>query len=654
MSGWDRIRTLVSMVALACGVVSWTDPALGGESAERFFSGRGLTDVVVSPDGAWLAARAQRGDESIVMVQRIGVEQLVGVTRARWVGRVAWKAPATLVVEESSTAGVYRVLVARLALRAGRIDVDRDVIQAQGMLVDPLPLVPEELLWLFVGHRGWTSLHRVSIAQLLAFHDRDHLEGWTVDLGEKLASVKGVPFRWIVQRDGKPRAALRYREEGTDLMLPLAGIGPLAPIRNVDDKTRADYVRPVGLTPDERSVLVAAYGDGDTLGLYEWDAFHQRPGRAVFVRSDYDVAYAISDPLTGELVAAAYETAEGRRYHYFDAYRDRFLSRLPADWRRDSIRIRSGSADRQVFAFFESSATNPGDFWVRDRSGAIARVGRFAEDLDRSRLSPVESLRVPSNAGVEIEAFLALPRHATVPVPLVVIPHGGPHGIRDDNDYDPLVQYLASWGYAVLQVNYRGSAGYGRHFLSLVKKARGTGIEDDIDAAVEQAMERSAIDARRICILGGSYGGFSAFASIVRHRDRYRCAVSINGGSDIPLSAESSDYADDERSLGLWQEYVGDVEEEREALLERSPAYHVDRIETPVLVVYGRKDRRVDPDHSHRMIAMLELYGKPHEVLEIEDAEHGFERDGWILVARTVRRFLAKHLEPDSPFVPDP
>lgn len=239
-------------------------------------------------------------------------------------------------------------------------------------------------------------------------------------------------------------------------------------------------------------------------------------------------------------------------------------------------------------------------------------------------------------------------------MPLVVMPHGGPHSVRDDHAYDPFAQYLASWGYAVLQVNYRGSSGYGLEFAQLGRREWARGIEDDIDAAVERARQHPAIDAGRLCIVGGSYGGFSALASVVRHRDRYRCAVSINGASDVPFIGESSDFADSERSMQSWQRMVGDVENERETLLEISPAYHVDRIEAPVLVVYGTRDRRVDPDHSHRVLAMLELYGKPHEVLEIEGAEHGFHRHEWIIVARTVRRFLSEHLLPGVPFVPDP
>lgn len=207
MSGWGRLGGICLASALAAVLVAMPERAHCGQSAERFYSGSGVTNVVVSPDGEWLAATARRGDEWLAIVQRVGVEQLVGVAKARWIGGVAWEAPATLVVEEASAAGLYRLLVVRLALRDGQIDADRDVILAPGQLVDPLPLVPDRVLWLFPGRRGWTSLHRVSIAQLLAFHERDHLEGWTVDLGEKLASVKGAPSAGSSSATG--RRALR-------------------------------------------------------------------------------------------------------------------------------------------------------------------------------------------------------------------------------------------------------------------------------------------------------------------------------------------------------------------------------------------------------------------------------------------------------------
>ncbi len=239
-------------------------------------------------------------------------------------------------------------------------------------------------------------------------------------------------------------------------------------------------------------------------------------------------------------------------------------------------------------------------------------------------------------------------------MPLVVMPHGGPIGVRDRKQYDPLVQYLVSWGFAVLQPNYRGSAGYGRKFRESAKKAWAKGIEDDIDAAVEYAMALPEIDAERVCMFGGSYGGFSAVASVVRHKDRYRCAISVNGVSDIPLLYDSSDMADSKRVMAFYEEFVGDLETERENLIAVSPAYHVAEIETPIFMIYGTADRRVDPDHSHRMLLMLETYGKEHDSMELEGMTHSPTRDEWVEIARAVRGYLTRYLLPSEEFRPDP
>ena len=162
------------------------------------------------------------------------------------------------------------------------------------------------------------------------------------------------------------------------------------------------------------------------------------------------------------------------------------------------------------------------------------------------------------------------------------------------------------------------------------------------------------IDGDRICILGGSYGGFSALASAIRHESRYRCAGTINGVSDIPLIGESSDMADSARALARFEEVAGDLETERDKLLSISPAYHLDHVETPILVVYGDADRRVDPDHAFRVAMMLRLYGKEYEEIRVRAGAHSFTRDQWVGVLPPIRRFLTKHLMPEVVFRRDP
>ncbi len=641
------------LLLVALGLHCLSPSARAGESAEAIFPGTGVTEVVVSPGGDWIAARVHRDKDAMVAVQRVGSPELVVVARSEWIGFVAWEASNTLVIESIPAAGMRQVLVVRLSVAAGKIDVNLRKIGTRGSLVDSLPLIPEKVLWVFPG-MGSTSIHRISFAELIDYNRLYQAVGGQIEIAEKLATVKGSSSHWIAQRDGTPRAALRYTEDEVVLMMPSRVTGSFSSVYRfgVDEKEREVY--PVGLTSDERRLLVLAYKDGDTFGLYEWDEDESAVGDPVFVHKEYDLSNVLTDRLTGDLVAAIYEENGEQRYHYFKEYRARFLSKLPEEWQKDSISIRSGTADRQVFAFFDSSATNPGDYYIRDRATRVHRIGRFGENIDRDALSPVTSFRAKSKDGVEIEAFLAIPKRSAGRAPLVVIPHGGPRAVRDSRQYDPMAQYLASWGFAVLQVNYRGSSGYGLEFEKLGKKQWARGIEDDIDAAVEHAMGLPEIDGERICIVGGSYGGFSAFASVIRHKERYRCAVSINGASDIPLLYDSSDMADSKQAMEIYEAYVGDLETERDELIKISPAYHVRELSTPTLVIFGSDDRRVDPDHSHRMVMMFELYGKQHETLEIEGMEHGYERDEGIIVYRAVRRFLTAYLMPESPYRPDP
>ena len=148
--------------------------------------------------------------------------------------------------------------------------------------------------------------------------------------------------------------------------------------------------------------------------------------------------------------------------------------------------------------------------------------------------------------------------------------------------------------------------------------------------------------------ISGSYGGFSALARVRRHPSRFRCAVTINGVSDIPHLGTSADFADAKNAAETFSELIGDLKTEREKLIEVSPAYHLAEIDTPILVVYGDKDRRVDPDNAHRLLLLLELYGKEHQGLLIPGASHSPTREQWIDTAPYLRAFLAKYLETDA------
>jgi dienelactone hydrolase len=652
MLGFPCWQWIASLFVILLLVGPNRSPA--SQSAETLRSRNGVEQVELSPTGKWIVAIARTGKLDGVLAQRVGsaeVESLIATESS--INWLHWVGPDTLLTSVS-TGMSNRVIVYRFSGIGSGVAAEARFIDAPGALVDALPLNDDELLWEY-DYDGKNTVYRLTIEELAAFGVKRDRRGRAARPKRDLVTISGSSLGWLVDRSGEPRVAWRRDDSGYTLLVSKKSGGRLRRVYTFEDDDDDRWLKPMALTADESKIIVSAYNGMDTLGLHEFDPETGEIGETIFQRLDVDFTGVLVDPVTHEIVAAVSEPNGEKDYHYFDSYREKFKAGLDPRFPIESTAIYGGTQDRKKFVFFVSSATNPGAYFYRDVSKGISiPIARVGADIDRRLLSDVESFVVESEDGTEVEAYLTIPRDVSGAAPLVVMPHGGPYEVRDRRVYDPLVQYLASWGFAILQPNYRGSSGYGRAFLESGKKEWARGIEDDIDAAVEHAITRPDVDEGRVCIIGGSYGGFSALTSVVRHKDRYRCAISLNGVSDIPLLAETSDYSDSKRVLELYSDHIGDLKTERNLLVDASPAYHADEIDVPVFMIYGTRDRRVDPDHAHRMMLMLELFGKDFDSLEIDGMRHSPGRLEWIIVMRAIRRNLTRHLMPGIEFAADP
>ncbi|MCR9096548.1 MAG: alpha/beta fold hydrolase [bacterium] len=613
----------------------------------------------LSPKGSWAVALAVLGDKYGLLVQKAAggrVHPVIAIERP--FTYYAWVDDDTLIVTFDLGSSDSRILI-DLSLRNGEVVASKNRIQVHGHVVDPLPTDDDHVLW---SHRssGDTYLLRLPTVDLLGLGNGNASRTLDRQLRDPVLKLQGAAYSWITDLEGEPQVVVRPSREGDEILIGRRRErgGAFSTVYRYLEDDDEEALRPVALVPGTRHFYALGLAGKDTIGLHEFDPDDQEIVREVYRRDDVDVTGVVVDPLTRDLIAVESMVEGERSYFYMDGFFERYTDELQQLSERlpiDSVRVRSVSADRNVLLLHQWGATEPGRFlnYFVD-SDQLLTTGEWRSDIDRERLAKTESFRVASKDGLEIEAYITLPSGSDGPHPLVVMPHGGPHGARDVRLYDPRVQYLASWGFAVLQPNYRGSSGYGREYFESIKKQWAKAIEDDIDAAVEHAIGRPEIDGDRICIVGGSYGGFSALASVVRHRDRYRCAISMNGVSDIPLLYDSSDMADSKRVMDFYEEYVGDVETERELLEAVSPAYNVESIDTPILFIYGDRDRRVDPDHSHRMMLMMDLLGKPYESIEIETMRHRPTSIQWVIVMRSMRRMLTRNLFPGRVIHPDP
>jgi len=224
-----------------------------------------------------------------------------------------------------------------------------------------------------------------------------------------------------------------------------------------------------------------------------------------------------------------------------------------------------------------------------------------------------------------------------------VNPHGGPWA-RDGWGYNPEHQFLASRGYAVLQVNFRGSTGFGREHLLSAFKQWGQSMQNDITDAVKWAIDEGIADPRRICIYGGSYGGYAAMAGLTFTPDLYRCGINYVGVTDLPLLFKTApdSWAAGEEQMKVM---VGDPDKEKEFLEEWSPVNHADKIKAPVFMAYGLQDPRVNIRHEQVMENALEDAGVPFEVMIKKDEGHGYRKqENRYDFYGKMEEFLAKYI----------
>jgi dienelactone hydrolase len=342
---------------------------------------------------------------------------------------------------------------------------------------------------------------------------------------------------------------------------------------------------------------------------------------------------------SGELLGVSYIT-ERPHVYYTSARLQSSLRLLDAALSGRSNRIVSCTDDVALCVIVSSSDTEPGAWYLLSTAPPrLASLGRENPNLDPTLLSRVTPISYTARDGTSIPGYLSVPLGAKPEhLPLVVMPHGGPIS-RDVGGYFFLQQFLLSRGYAVLQMNFRGSSGYGNAWFSAAHQDWGGLTYDDIVDGARWAISSGLADPKRVAIVGWSFGGYAALLGAVRNRDLFRCAVSIAGISDLSeLLIEEQNYL----GSAIRREQVGTRTEKLKA---DSPRRHVDAATVPILMLHGDKDVSVNIEQSRAMAKALKSAGKPYQLIEFTGADHQIKssKDREVLL-QTVETFLASNL----------
>ena len=408
----------------------------------------------------------------------------------------------------------------------------------------------------------------------------------------------------------------------------------------------ADAFTPVSLSFDGDRIYGLGEQGRDQRDLVVFDTATRRMA-TLFSRPGVDVVAPILDGAR-EPVGAMYYLDGHLVSEYFDASAPATNALLQSMFPGRSVVASDRAANGDLLAWVEAADDPGGLYHVEYQADATARratrIEQEAPWLDGHAFVPSTLLRAVARDGTPIEAYLSRP-HGPGPHPLVLLLHGGPVGVRDARGFDREVQFLASLGYVVLQVNFRGSDGFGTAFRSAAMRAHGTLIEDDIDAVLAEVLDDPGIDRERVCAVGASYGGYSSMLSAMRWPGRFRCVVSMSGLSDMLLFFTASDSGSTATGRDALVRAFGDPDTEAEALLRRSPAYRFRELDTPLMLVHGDDDLRVDFEHTRRLVRMLNIAGTKPTLLTVRDAGHAFETlDDVEAVWTGVAGFLRRHL----------
>jgi len=357
-----------------------------------------------------------------------------------------------------------------------------------------------------------------------------------------------------------------------------------------------------------------------------------------------DFGGALFSNRTNQLIGTSY-TFEKSVIYWRDEHFEADYNWLREKFNDAEVHFMSGTEDEKKWVVGVNSDIDPGTTYFFDReSKSIDFLYRPRPDLPIKYLSHMEAISYPSIDGLMIHGYLTKPRIKDQTA-AIIMPHGGPW-VRDNWGYHSYAQFLSNRGYLVLQVNYRGSTGYGKSFLNSGDLEWGRRMQDDLTYGAKYLVDQVGCDPKRIGILGGSYGGYATLAGLTFTPDVYACGVSIVGPSNLFTLLESIP-AYWESARAMFHKRMGDpqTEEGKNLMKERSPFFHADKIKAPLLVGQGDNDPRVKTAESDQIVQAMQSHDLPVEYLNFPDEGHGFANpQNSMAFLAVVEKFLAKHL----------
>lgn len=652
-----KVRMLAALVLAALALGTPANPARAAPLS-AYGQLPTIEHMAISPSGRLLALEVVKDEQRTIVVQDLVAKKILTGVRmgeAKFRG-LEWAGDNHLILETSTTSGVFGLLsdnnewfqiadfnIATRKLTPLMGDVDKSMNTVLGAPM--IRLVGGEPV-LFVQGPQYTARRADGLAVEYLI---PHIALYKIDLRDDIAKL--LPgddpdaTGYIVDADGQALAEGSYNAQDKIWRLRVwrGGAWRVAQTQNAAIETPSL----MGLGRDGKSILLRGFGD-DRYALREVSP----DGATVGDRLDGpNWGQVLHDPATHRLIGVAALTGDAFGYHFYDPAVDLQWRGIEAAFRNQQVQLVSSSDDRQKLILHVDSPTDgPGFVLVDLTSHSSQWLGSDYPGLAPADISEVKSLRFKAADGLDLTGYLTLPRGRDAKnLPLVVFPHGGP-AARDEPGFDWWAQAMASQGYAVLQVNYRGSDGFGWDFLSAGFGQWGRKMQTDLSDGVRYLAAQGVIDPKRVCIVGASYGGYAALAGATIDTGVYRCAVDVSGPAELGKFIAWAKSRSGERGAATaryWDRFMGAKDPGDPQLLSISPADLASKVTIPILIIHGKDDTVVPFEQSQLMADALSKAGKPHDFVVLNHEDHWLSRgDTRLQMLQATIDFLEKNNPP--------
>lgn len=465
-----------------------------------------------------------------------------------------------------------------------------------------------------------------------------------INTGEITLSAEnpGNVGRWLTDHNGKIRAAVTTDGVNESILYRKTEDEPFINILTTNFK---ETLHPLFFTFDNNALYAASNIGRDKAAIVKFDLENAKETELLFEHPEVDTEFLHYSRKRKVLTAISYYTWKHERV-FLDKEIEGIFKRLEKDLAGYEIVITDNNKDEDKFLVRTYSDRSLGSYYFYDKKAdTLNKLADVSPWLDENDMAEMKPISYKSRDGLTINGYLTLPKNsAGKNLPVVINPHGGPWH-RDIWGYNPEIQFLANSGYAVLQMNFRGSTGYGKKFWEISFKQWGRKMQDDISDGVKWVIDEGIADPKRIAIYGGSYGGYATLAGLTFSPELYACGIDYVGVSNMFTFMKSiPEYW--KPHLEMMYEMAGDPVKDKELLEAVSPVFHVDNIKAPLFIAQGRMDPRVNVNESDQMVEALRKRGIDVPYMVKDNEGHGFaNQENKFDFYEAMEKFLKEHLK---------